>query len=191
MKGFALFAATALGLLALAFYLGRAGQATVQSAVEATPEQGGYDFTARDVTVQQTDAAGRLLYVFSAEEVQQATDDAQIAARNLTLRYDPPETATTAQRWTVRADTAQLPQQDGVLTLSGNVEARGTPPKSGAILVVRTDTLDYDLHGERLRTSKPVRFEWNGSVVTGTGLDADLKSGKLQLKTNVRGRITP
>jgi LPS export ABC transporter protein LptC len=191
MKGHYLLIAVAVaGLLGLAFTLGRTGRTPVKSTDAETVERNDYDFTAQGVTVQQTDATGRLLYAFSARQVQQQANDSQISARDLTLHYDPPNESATAQRWTVRADTAQLPQQNGVLTVLGNVEARGTPPGSGEVLVIRTNALDYDMRGERLKTRESVRFEWNKRVLTGTGLDADLRSGKFKLESNVRGRVS-
>ncbi|MDR2215176.1 MAG: LPS export ABC transporter periplasmic protein LptC [Nevskiaceae bacterium] len=192
MKGhYLLLTAAVAGLLALAFALGRTGQAPVNPAGEqiVEDENSGYDFSARDVSVTQTDAEGRLLYAFTAEQVQQADND-MIDASNLTLQYDPPGESTVAQRWTVRADTAQLPEQGGVLALLGNVQAHGQPAGSGAPLVIRTDKLDYDMRGQTLRTKSTVRFEWNDRELTGTGLDADLNAGKFKLESKVRGHVS-
>lgn len=192
MKGhYALFGLAALGLLGLAFYLGRTGQAPVTPGGGDSQAGSGYDYEASGVSVEQTDEAGRRLYAFTAEQVRQQAGAERLDARNLTLRYDPPaEASGPAQHWTVRADTARLPQQGGVLALAGNVEARGIPPGAEATLTVRTDTLDYDMRGEKLHTDEPVRFEWNGRELAGTGLDADLRLGQFELKSDVRGRVS-
>jgi LPS export ABC transporter protein LptC len=153
--------------------------------------EGGFDYIARGVTVEQSDEQGRPLYAFSAEQVEQHAGDGRFAARGVTLNYDAPDAPgpNLPQRWAVRADEAQLPQQGGVLALSGNVEARGTPPGSDQAMTVRTDRLDYDMRGERLRTSESVRFDWSGRELTGTGLDANLRTGLFRLESDVRGRV--
>jgi LPS export ABC transporter protein LptC len=188
-----LFVLAAAGLLFVAFQMGRSGQAPVRPAGDEAQTESGYDFIARGVAVEQSDEQGRTLYAFTADNVQQQSGEQALAAHGLTFHYESPrENADTApQHWTVRADTAQLPEQGGVLSLAGNVEARGTPPGTGAELTVRTDRLDYDLRGERLRSDALVRFDWNGREVTGTGLDADLRRGKFELESSVRGRIAP
>ncbi|MEY2854481.1 MAG: hypothetical protein RL030_1613 [Pseudomonadota bacterium] len=186
-----LFVLAGLVLLAGAFYLGRAGQAPVKAADEEAQAETGFDYVARGVTVEQSDDQGHPLYAFTAEQVEQHAGDGQIAARGVTLNYDAParDAAAQPQRWAVRADQAQLPQQGGVLALSGNVEARGTPPGSSRMMTVHTNRLDYDMRGERLQTSEIVRFDWDGRELTGTGLDADLRSGLFKLESGVRGRV--
>ncbi len=181
----------ALVLLAVAFYLGRAGQAPAKTASDEVEAEGGFDYVARGVTVEQSDEQGRPLYAFSAEQVEQHAGDGGMSARDVTLNYDAPDKSDANQprQWAVRADEAQLPQQGGVLALSGNVEARGTPPGSDEAMTVRTDRLDYDMRGERLQTSEFVRFDWNGRELTGTGLDANLRTGLFKLESDVRGRV--
>jgi LPS export ABC transporter protein LptC len=83
-----------------------------------------------------------------------------------------------------------LPQQGGVLVLTGNVEARGKPPGSDTTMTVHTESLNYDMRGERLQTSEFVRFDWSGRKLTGTGLEADLRSGLFKLESGVRGRVS-
>jgi LPS export ABC transporter protein LptC len=181
-----------LVLLAVAFYLGRAGQAPAKTAGDEAPAETGFDYVARGVTVEQSDEQGHALYAFTAEQVEQHAGDGRIAARGVTLNYDAPGTEATAksQRWAVRADEALLPQQGGVLALTGQVEARGTPPGSDKALTVHTNRLDYDMRGERLQSSEFVRFDWDGRELTGTGLDADLRTGLFKLESDVRGRVT-
>jgi LPS export ABC transporter protein LptC len=180
-----------LVLLAVAFYLGRAGQAPVKTAGDEAPAESGYDYIARGVTVEQSDEQGHPLYAFTAEQVEQHAGDGRIAARGVTLNYDTPRDGDTAQpqQWAVRAEEALLPQQGGVLALSGNVEARGKPPGSDKTMTVHTRRLDYDMRGERLHSTEFVRFDWDGRELAGTGLDADLRTGLFKLESGVRGRV--
>jgi LPS export ABC transporter protein LptC len=185
-----LFVLAGVVLLAVAFYLGRAGQAPVKATDDEAPAETGFDYVALGVTVEQSDEQGHPLYAFSAEQVEQHAGDGRMAARGVTLNYDAPDKGAAGQprRWAVRADEAHLPQQGGVLSLAGNVEARGTPPGSDRTLTVHTSRLDYDMQGERLHTPEFVRFDWDGRELTGIGLDADLRTGLFKLESGVRGR---
>ena len=185
--------AGALGMLAVAFVLGRTGRAPGDAAT-APVEDTGYGYVASDVTVEQTDADGRPEYEIFAREVQQQANADPVMARGLELYYDPRDAAGNAQhsqRWTLRADEAQLPTAGGPLQLRGNVAAEGRPGAATEPVQVRTDSLDYDMRSRLLTTPSLVTLHWAGRELSGVGLRADLAQGTIDLSADVHGRAAP
>ena len=182
--------AGALALLAVAFVLGRTGRAPGETAAAPTQDTG-YGFEAVGVTVEQWDVAGRLEYELTAQQVQQQASADPVIARGLALHYDPRDAAGTpqqAQRWTLRADEAQLPPAGGTLQLRGNVTAEGRPGQAAEPVQVRTDSLDYDTRSQLLSTASLVSLHWTGRELSGVGLRADLAQGRIDLSSRVHGR---
>ena len=186
-------ALAALVVLALVFALGRGGRTPTLPRADTAPEQAGAGYTARDVTIEQTDADGRQQYALSAGVVEQQAAGEPIIAHDLMLQYEPENARQSApqRRWTLRADHAELPEDSSLLALRGGVEARSVVPATGQPLVVRTESLDYDSRAQTLRSVEDVRFQWGPQELRGRGLSADIKAGTLTLESKVHGRIAP
>lgn len=183
-----------VALVALSFGLGQSGRAPV--AAPAAPEQdGGYGYVANGVALLQTDEQGRRQYALNATQVRQLATADPVDVSRLELQYAPPGSPDPGTRpeagWTLRADAAQLPREGGLLQLRGNVNASGSPDGRGPPLVLRTESLDYDTQSQRVSTREPVLLTWERSQVSGVGLEADLKSGTVELPSQVHGRYAP
>jgi LPS export ABC transporter protein LptC len=149
-----------------------------------------YAFEANDIQLQQMTADGALLYQVEARRVAQAPDDGRIDAADLTLHYDPPGAGATGHRWTVTADRAELPAAGNLLTLAGNVLARGTPAGSTRGSQLRTDRLRYDLATQDLGTDAAVEFVWGRNRLQGRGLRANIKQGSVAIESQVHGQLS-
>lgn len=187
-------AAGVLALIALlaaaAWLLLRAPARHAVSAPEAEATAA-YDFEARDVVVQQLGKDGALLYQIEAREIRQQPDSGRITAHQLTLSRDPPGTGTGGpNRWTLRADSAELPAGGGVITLAGNIRAQGRLGTGKGVLALATEELRYDIEAEELASDAEVALTWNGSSFRGPGLRANIRTGTVALES-IHGTLAP
>jgi LPS export ABC transporter protein LptC len=160
------------------------------SPLQQEADSPGYAFEANDIQLQQMTADGALQYRVEARRVAQAPDDGRIDAADLTLHYDPPGADSAGHRWTVTADRAELPAAGNVLTLDGNVLARGTPTGSTRESQLRTDRLRYDLATQDLDSDAAVEFVWGRNLLQGRGLRANIKHGTVAIESQVHGRLS-
>ena len=151
-------------------------------------------YTARDVLVEQTDAGGQLQYSLQAGHVEQDREGAPIIARALTLQYEPLDNSgriVAGRRWTVTADSGELPEETGQLELAGNVSVRAQLTGAAEPMTVRTDALSYDTGEQRLSSKSDVTFLWGRQQMSGRGLKADIRAGTLALESAVHARLSP
>jgi lipopolysaccharide export system protein LptC len=130
-----------------------------------------------------TDADGSLLYEIHADEaVQEALD--RIEFTNVRIRYSPDS----AVPWTVHADAATLREGDPRIALRGHVRAVG---ESGNDQDTEIRTQYLELHPERYiaETDEHVQVRIGARSLTATGMLASLDENKVELKSNVRGKI--
>lgn len=144
--------------------------------------QGYYLKTAR---ILGTDADGSLLYEIHADEAVQEAQD-RIEFTNVRIRYSPDS----AVPWTVHADTATLREGDPRIALRGHVRAVGQAAGEQDT-EIRTQYLE--LHPERYvaETEERVQVRIGARSLTATGMLASLNENKVELKSNVRGKIAP
>jgi LPS export ABC transporter protein LptC len=144
-----------------------------------------YDYEAHDVVMRQMDPDGRLAFQIEARQITQLPDSGRITALGLTLYHDPPGTPVGGpNRWTLTADRGELPAEGGVVTLTGNVHARGIPVDSRLPLVINTQSLRYDMNTQELSSEDVVRFSRgnNGIQGEGRGLHVNVRTGVLELE---------
>jgi LPS export ABC transporter protein LptC len=150
-----------------------------------------YNFEANEVVVRQMGTDGRLQYQIEARHVTQLPKDGAIAARDLTLHFDPPGSADPQLRWTLTANAAQLPESSSLVALHGNVQVQGRPAKAGTHIQLATESLDYNLATQDLRSTGDFELRWGGTFLTGRGLSANIKQGDLQIESSAHGQIVP
>lgn len=189
----ALLGIALLGLLVAGAYLVGTGQ-QLRKAGANTPaaEQPAYDYEANDVVVRQMDATGRLQYEIQARHVAQLPQNGAIAASQLTLHYDPSEgVPDPARRWTLTADSAQLPAGSDLVTLQGKVLVTGRPQGSVTLTTLSTDRLQYNLATQELRNNSAVEMRWGQNRLAGRNLRANIKQGNVALESEINGHIIP
>jgi LPS export ABC transporter protein LptC len=69
------------------------------------------------------------------------------------------------------------------------VNASGTPQGSQRMIHFATDTLHVDMQKQLATTPAVVHIDWGGSLVSGLGMHADLKSGEVELFHAVNGTL--
>jgi LPS export ABC transporter protein LptC len=144
-----------------------------------------YDFEANAVVVRQTDAEGRLLYRIQAAHVAQLPRAGAISASDLSMHYDPPQApADGSQRWTLTAQTAQLPENGDIVELQGAVRVSGRLQDSPVPATFATERMDYNLKTQDISTAAPVELHSGGlRMSSDTGLRANIKQGTVELES--------
>lgn len=186
-----------IAVLAGAYFIGMGNRADDAAATARTQlEDPGY--AARDAEVIETGYDGRERYRLSARVIRQQPDTGIIDLDQLHMNYhadaqtevpgepqDAPPPA--GQTWHVRADSGQVRANGDDVQLSGNVKVIGPAPGSDAPLELTTTSLRINTPTEFIETSEPVKVRWSGNELNAVGLEADLKTGKLRLRSAVHG----
>jgi LPS export ABC transporter protein LptC len=189
-----LLALALAGLIVAAAYLtGTSEQARTETTGANAADNAAYDYEANNVVVRQMDESGRLQYEIEAEHVAQLPKDGAVMASKLTMHYDPPgHEKDGSRRWTLTADSAQLPENSDLVALRGNVIARGQLSTLGGIATFSATSLDYNLKTRILTNKSPFRAEWPGGHIIGEGLRANLQQGSIDsVESNTNGQILP
>jgi LPS export ABC transporter protein LptC len=171
-----------LGLLALAvvaLWIGRREQDRQASPQQAEAPQVAYDYEAHDVVVRQMGPDGRLEFQVQARQITQMPASGRIEAQGLTLYHDPPGTEPGGpNRWTLTADSGELPAEGGVVTLAGHVRARGVPLGGGGAVTFATEHLQYDLATQELGSDDDVQVTWGANTTRIRGLRFNIRTGE-------------
>ncbi len=193
MKLRLLGAALVVALAALAIWV--AGTGTSKGPTTTSEEEAGntYDYEAQDVVVRQMGADGELQYEIEAKQVTQLPRNGRISAQELVMRHDPPGSpAGGAERWTLTADRADLPELGGAITLEGDVQASGRPQGARSPLVLQTEKLTYDLESQIISTDSDTKVTSGGDRLhTPKGLRANIKSSVLEIESEFNGTFVP
>jgi LPS export ABC transporter protein LptC len=175
-----------LALAGAALWYGRfSGRSQVAGDGQSgNSQQMAYDYEAHQVVLRQMGPDGRLAFQVEASEIVQLPDSGRISARQLTLYHDPAGTEPGGpNRWTLTADTGELPAEGGVITLAGHVRASGTPVGSRNRITVSTDHLRYDMAAQELSTDDVVEATSGDNSFHGPGLRANIRTGELTLES--------
>ncbi|HEX4023792.1 MAG TPA: LPS export ABC transporter periplasmic protein LptC [Steroidobacteraceae bacterium] len=169
----------ALGVL---LYLQRpeSGGSATTAAQAASAEPG---FVAIGAELIETGDDGKPLYRLDADRISQPTPDGLIYLTAPILHYQPPG----ASPWVLTARQGELPQNAHVADLRGAVHAEGKPQGSNELMRMDTDTLHVDMQQQLATTPAVVHLHWAGSLLTGRGMHANLKTGRLVLMREVSG----
>ena len=172
--------AAALG----SWYLGRdRGDDDVELVAVESPHQGYYLKSAR---ILGTAEDGSLLYEIEAERAEQRASD-RIEFKGVRVRYSP----STDIPWVVHADEATLQEGSPTIALRGHVRAVGTAGDDGQDTEIRTQYLELDPERFIAETDERVQIRIGARSLTATGMLASLNDNRVELKSNVRGKIVP
>ncbi len=159
--------------------------------------------TTRDSPVQPSDTAprgyylksarilgtgenGKLLYEIEAEHAEQQVDK-RIEFTDVNIRYSPESEIP----WIVAADAATLSENSPRITLRGHVRATSQSASGGDETEIRTQYLELDPERFLAETDQRVQIRIGARSLTATGMLASLNDDKIELKSNVRGKIAP
>ncbi len=155
----------------------------VDPVAHDTAHQGYYLKSAR---ILGTADDGSLLYEIEAEHAEQEASD-RIEFKDVRVRYSP----ATDVPWVVHADEATLQQGSPRIALRGYVRAVGSTGDDGQETEIRTQYLELDPERFIAETDERVQIRFGSRSLTATGMLASLNDDRIELKSNVRGKIVP
>ena len=92
------------------------------------------------------------------------------------------------QPWHITADKGRAQQGTDVITLWDNVNMHQPAGLKNAAITITTSTMTVYPHQETAHTSAPIMLKQVGGNVHSIGLNADLKTGAIDLLSQVRGQ---
>ena len=129
---------------------------------------------------------GSLLYEIEAEHAEQGADQ-QIEFTEVRIRYSPDSDVP----WIVNADKATLRDDISTIVLRGHVQIVNHGNSKHNNTEIRTQYLELDPTQFIAETNERVQIRIGERSLTATGMLASLHDDKIELKSNVRGKIAP
>lgn len=145
----------------------------------------GYWLTGVDLEDYGTD--GRLRIGLQSVSATEDPESGAVRLADVAVDYHAP----TGQSWTLTADEARVPPAGRVVEFAGDVRLTGAPGDQAETAELRTATMTLDTESERAQTKSPVQLAFGRHLMRARGMRADLKSGKLQLESDVNGVFVP
>ncbi len=172
--------AAALG----SWYLARSNRPTDLDDLPYGTEHRGYYL--KSARILGTDVDGSLLYEIEAVHAEQRSRD-RIEFTDVMIRYSPDADIP----WVVHADEATLREGSPRIALRGHVRAVGASSDEDEDTEIRTQYLELDPERFVAETEERVQIRIGARSLTATGMLASLNDNKVELKSNVRGKIAP
>ena len=171
--------AAALG----SWYLARSNKPAEIDTPEFDSRYSGYYL--KSARILGTDTDGSLLYEIEAAHAEQQSKD-RIEFTEVRIRYSPDAEIP----WIVHADEATLREGSPRIALRGHVRAVSTG-ENDQDTEIRTQYLELDPERFVAETDERVQIRIGARSLTATGMLASLNDNKVELKSNVRGKIAP
>jgi len=166
------------------WYLAQTNRATEIDVLPYDHEHRGYYL--KNARILGTGEDGSLLYEIEAAHAEQETKD-RIEFTDVRIRYSPHADVP----WIVHADEATLREGSPRIALRGHVRAVGTRGDEDEDTEIRTQYLEFDPERYVAETDERVQIRIGARSLTATGMLASLNDDKVELKSNVRGKIAP
>lgn len=176
----AVLVAAALG----SWYLARPGKSDASGEAGYEDVQRGYYL--KSARILGTGKNGGLLYEIEADYAEQQPDK-RIEFKDVRVRYSPDSDIP----WTVSADEATLREDSPRITLRGHVRASSNGDSADDETEIRTQYLELDPDRFVAETDQRVQIRMGARSLTATGMLASLNDDRIELKSNVRGKIAP
>jgi lipopolysaccharide export system protein LptC len=166
------------------WYLARSNQ---PDGIDTLPFDPGYSgYYLKSARILGTDTDGSLLYEIEAAHAEQ-TAKGRIEFTEVRIRYSP----NAEIPWVVHADEATLRDGSPRIALRGHVRAVSTSDNNNEDTEIRTQYLELDPERFVAETDERVQIRIGARSLTATGMLASLNDNKVELKSNVRGKIAP
>jgi lipopolysaccharide export system protein LptC len=164
------------------WYLARSNSRDDGGELPFDPVHRGYYL--KHARILGTGENGSLLYEIEAEHAEQKADD-RIEFTDVHIRYSPDSDVP----WIVNADEATLRNNIPTITLRGNVQIVNHGESNDT--EIRTQYLELDPKEFIAETDDRVQIRIGERSLTATGMLASLHDDRIELKSNVRGKIAP
>lgn len=186
-------------ILAGAYFIGRGGRVpgAADGATVEAPDPG---YSARDAEIIESGYDGRERYRLNARVIRQEVQSGNVDLEQLEMNYHPgaqgelpgAQPAPDAQEtWHLVAERGQVRAGGDDVQLTGNVVVTGPAPASEQPLTLMTDSLRINTPTEFISTGAPVRVRMSGNEITAVGMEYDLKTGEVRLKSRVHASSAP
>jgi lipopolysaccharide export system protein LptC len=173
----------ALSAIAIgSWYLARSNSHDNNGEAALDPVNRGYYL--KHARILGTGENGQLLYEIEAKHAEQQPHD-RIAFTDVRIRYSPDSNVP----WIVNADRATLRKNDSILSLQGHVKIVNHGASNDT--EIRTQYLELDPKEFIAETEDRVQIRIGERSLTATGMLASLHDDRIELKSNVRGKIAP
>ena len=166
------------------WYLARDSRDSDADALPYSSDHRGYYL--KSARILGTADDGSLLYEIEAAHAEQAAKD-RIEFTEVRVRYSPGAEVP----WVVRADEATLREGSPRIELRGHVVATGANGDADQDTEIRTQYLELDPERYVAETNERVQIRIGARSLTAKGMLASLNDNKIELKSNVRGKIVP
>jgi LPS export ABC transporter protein LptC len=164
------------------WYLARSHRLEVDGAQQVDAAYQGYYL--KQARILGTGESGSLLYEIDAELAEQQADN-RIEFTDVRIRYSPQSSVP----WIVNADRATIKSDDPKIALRGHVRIVNSGGEDDT--EIRTPYLELDPERFIANTDSRVQIRIGQRSLTATGMLASLYDDKIELKSNVRGKIAP
>jgi LPS export ABC transporter protein LptC len=164
------------------WYLARSRSVSGESDLPYDQAYQGYYL--KKARILGTGASGTLLYEIEAERAEQQADN-RIEFTGVRILYSPQSSVP----WVVNADNATLSDDDPRITLQGHVQIINSGRDDDT--EIRTEYLELDPEKFIAETNSRVQIRIGQRSLTATGMVASLYDDKIELKSNIRGKIAP
>ena len=164
------------------WYLARSNSRDDGGELPFDPVHRGYYL--KHARILGTGENGSLLYEIEAEHAEQKADD-RIEFTDVRIRYSPDS----GVPWIVNADEATLRNNIPTITLRGHVQIVNHGESNDT--EIRTQYLELDPKEFIAETDDRVQIRIGERSLTATGMLASLHDDRIELKSNVRGKIAP
>ena len=158
-------------------------KSNLQTVERDAPYRGYY---LKDARILGTGDDGTLLYEIEAEYAEQRNDE-RIEFTKVRLKYSPES----GVPWVVIADAATLSQENPRILLRGDVRALSRGDAYESDTEILTEYLEIDPEQFIAETNARVRIRIGARSLTATGMLASFYDDKIELKSNVSGKIVP
>ena len=166
------------------WYLARPDKSTDSAPA---PYDGAYrGYYLKSARILGTAENGSLLYEIEADHAEQRADK-RIDFSDVRIRYSPESNIP----WTVNADEATLREDSPRIVLRGHVRATSAGDSDDEETEIRTQYLELDPDRFVAETDQRVQIRIGARSLTATGMLASLQDDRIELKSNIRGKIAP
>ncbi len=150
---------------------------------ETGPSAPGYYL--RDAKITESDANGQPLYRLNVRYLAQKLEDNSVELEDLRFSYFDEQRVP----WIVEADRGRIPATQDRIELFDNVRITNTDAGVGTI--VTTERLDVYPDQHLLLTDDRINIRRGELYLSAIGARIDLNTQKVELQSDVNGRITP
>jgi LPS export ABC transporter protein LptC len=183
MTGRLILLAALIALIAVLVEFRLLGREVTAPAAEAARS----GFYLKGIGLEDFGADGNLRLGLQAATAHEDPVSGIVTLREVVVDYH----ALAGQSWHLTSAEARVPRGAHAVDFSGDVRMSGRAGDLPGLAELNTARLMLDTASEHAETDDPVALAFGRHVMHATGMHADLKTGRLQLESEVHGLFNP